>query len=115
MGYALGVLRIRYDDLVRLTPEELLACFEAYTAERDMHTRDAWQRMRLHAAITVQPHIGKKITPEELFPLPWDETEDEAAPVRLTAEERAAELERVKRLIRDRNEQAEKSHLSENK
>ena len=31
-----------------------------------------WERMRLLAAITIQPQCKKKITPEKLLPLPWD-------------------------------------------
>lgn len=31
-----------------------------------------WERMRLLATIAIQPHTKKKITPENLLPLPWD-------------------------------------------
>jgi hypothetical protein len=34
--------------------------------------RMEWERMRLLAAITIQPHCKKKMTPERLLPLPWD-------------------------------------------
>ena len=34
--------------------------------------RDTWERARTVAAIIIQPHVKKKITPRQLLPLPWD-------------------------------------------
>ena len=34
--------------------------------------REAWERARTVAAICIQPHVRKKITPRQLLPLPWD-------------------------------------------
>ena len=33
---------------------------------------DQWERMRLLATITIQPHVKGKVTPERLLPFPWD-------------------------------------------
>ncbi len=38
-----------------------------------------WERMRLLAAITIQPHC-KKITQEKLLPLPWDKASQKNHP-----------------------------------
>ena len=33
---------------------------------------EAWERARTIAAIIIQPHVKKRITPKQLLPLPWD-------------------------------------------
>jgi len=42
----------------------------------DTDFKDNWQRMRLLAAIVIQPHLDKRhrITPEKLLPFPWDKS-----------------------------------------
>lgn len=42
--------------------------------QRETDFKDRWNRMRLLATITIQPHLakGKKITAEKLLPFPWD-------------------------------------------
>ena len=59
--------------------------------------RDAWERARTIAAIVIQPHVKKKITPLQLLPLPWDKKKQNChseAP-KLTAEERLKRFEEV--------------------
>ena len=43
--------------------------------------RDAWNRMRLLAAITIQPHVKKKLTPELLIQFPWERKRNAEAPM----------------------------------
>jgi tRNA A37 methylthiotransferase MiaB len=49
------------------------------------------------AAITIQPHITKKITPQKLMPFSWDkrQTTPEANPENLTHEELAERRKKV--------------------
>lgn len=56
--------------------EEFAAVYKAYVEQRDTDFKDNWQRMRMLAAITIQPHLAKnkKITPEKLLPFPWEKT-----------------------------------------
>ena len=53
---------------------EFTAVHKAYATQRDTDYKDRWARMRMLAAITIQPHLarGKKITPEKLLPFPWE-------------------------------------------
>ena len=76
MGIALGCIRLSYDDFCKLDFEEFAAVYKAYAEQRDTDFKDNWQRMRLLAAIVIQPHLDKrhKITPEKLLPFPWDKT-----------------------------------------
>ena len=32
----------------------------------------AWNRMRLHAGIMIQPYMKRRMQPEQLLPFPWD-------------------------------------------
>ena len=61
--------------------QEFAAVYKAYAEQRDFDYKNSWERMRLLAAITIQPHLakGKKITPEKLLPFPWDKKKKVAA------------------------------------
>jgi len=65
MGMSVG-------DFCSLSPDEFAACCRAYADNAAATERGAWERTRLHAAICIQPHIKKKLTPRQLVPLPWD-------------------------------------------
>lgn len=45
---------------------------EAFSHSQEQHVEDSWERMRLLAAITIQPHCKNRIRKEQLVPLPWD-------------------------------------------
>ena len=87
------------EDFCALTPGELESVLEAHREWEEMVLHGDWERMRMLATITVQPHVKGKLTPEKLLPLPW---EHKRAPVeRLSMAERrermAAAIERGKR------------------
>lgn len=93
MGYGLGVVGLSLHDLEQLTPDEFGAVCDAHSRQTEDHVRDAWQRTRILATISVQPHTTRAITPEQLLPLPWDK------PTRPKAEE-APELSREEQRAR---------------
>lgn len=72
LGYALGCIRLTYDDFCRLLPEEFEEICKAYSAQSEAEDKGEWERMRLLAAITVQPHVKGKVNPQKLLPLPWE-------------------------------------------
>ncbi len=62
----------------------------------ESRSRDAWERTRIMAAISIQPHIKNKITPKQLLPMPWDDKKAEMRkPRRLTTEEQRKRFERL--------------------
>ena len=63
---------MRLDDFCRLSPEEFSSVSEAYSHNQEQRVEDSWERMRLQAAITIQPHCKNRIRKEQLVPLPWD-------------------------------------------
>lgn len=70
----------------------------------DGQNRDAWERARTVAAIVIQPHLKRKITPQQLLPLPWDRksrTMERVAAPRLSAEERLRRFEEAARRLAD--------------
>lgn len=84
----MGCIGLSYDDFCRLTPEQFDATFDAWRDMRDGDMRDNWQRMRMLATITIQPHCKKKITPNKLLPLPWEKVRAPKVPtVQLSADE----------------------------
>lgn len=52
--------------------EEFTLANRAWQDLEEQRLRGEWERIRMAAAILIQPHIRRKITPEKLLPLPWD-------------------------------------------
>lgn len=72
LGYALGCVRLSYDDFCRCTPSEFNCICKAYNEQREADYKDGWERMRLLATIVIQPHLRKKVTANNLLKFPWD-------------------------------------------
>ena len=73
LGFALGCVRLSYDDFCRCTPEEFNGICKAYHNQRETDYKNEWERMRMLATITIQPHTKSKITAQKLLPFPWEE------------------------------------------
>ncbi len=79
MGIAVGNIGLPYGDFCALTPGEFGYIYKAYSDERTAQYRDRWERVRMLAAITIQPYAKKGLTPHGLLPFPWDA---ESMPIR---------------------------------
>ncbi|MDE6498189.1 MAG: hypothetical protein K2L21_05975 [Muribaculaceae bacterium] len=87
-----------FGDFCACTIDELESIVKAWHDMDEARNRDAWERARLMAAIIIQPHLKKKITPRQLLPLPWDSKPsgkpcNDAAP--LSPEQRRERFERL--------------------
>lgn len=80
LGIAVGHIGMSYGDFCRLTPEEFSHIYKAYSDKSEGLYRDNWERMRLLACITIQPHVKNKLTPRGLFSFPWDDESKEKKP-----------------------------------
>ena len=58
-----------------MLPEEFEQVCKAYAEQSEAESRGEWERVRWMAAITIQPHVKGKITPQRLLPLPWEKTQ----------------------------------------
>ena len=72
LGFALGAVELTLRDWQGLTPEEWTAVADSYATSHEMDMHDGWERMRMLATITIQPHVKNRLTPDTLLPLPWD-------------------------------------------
>lgn len=72
LGIALGCIHLSYDDFCRLTPIEFEHIYKEFKDRQDADYKDEWERMRMLAAIVIQPHLKKKVTPQKLLPFPWE-------------------------------------------
>ena len=72
MGFALGCIHLSYDDFCRLAPDEFNSVCKVYLDQEQSQYKDSWERMRMLACITIQPHVKNKLTPQKLLPLSWD-------------------------------------------
>lgn len=55
-----------------MTTDEFVAMQKAYAEKARLMSYDNWDRIRTLAAIVIQPHCKRKITPRQLLPLPGD-------------------------------------------
>ncbi len=60
-----------------------------------------WERMRMHACITIQPHTKKKLTPKQLINFAWERKAKTETPLPGKEEQ----LERLHKLL-ERREKA---------
>ena len=95
LGHALGCMGLSLEGFCALTPAEFAAACKAYAEEREQGERRSWERMRLLAAVCIQPHIRKRISPQQLIPLPWDKPGRERGKETITAKEGKERLERL--------------------
>lgn len=72
MGFAIGGVGMSLGDFRLLTPAEFGAVGKAWSEGQENRERGGWERMRLLASITIQPHVKRRVTPQKLLPLPWD-------------------------------------------
>ncbi len=83
------------DDFCRLSPEEFGAVCKAWHENQEALIRGDWERMRMNATITIQPHLKKKVTPRQVLPLPWEGSKKKAEAPKVSAEEARKRFERL--------------------
>lgn len=84
-------------DFEASTPGEFEAICRAYHEAEESRMRESWERTRMLAAIVIQPHVKKRVTPRELLPFPWDNRRPDA-PVISKEEQRRRVGEILKRI-----------------
>lgn len=90
-----------YDDFCRCTPEEFKATTEAWNEMREAEERSSWERMRLLATITIQPHVRSRLTATKLLPFPWDKGQEEKRKAAIPTKEESRK--RMERLVAPKN------------
>lgn len=68
-------------DFELCTVPEFEAVVKAWHDKEEARMQTSWEIARMTAAITIQPHVKKKITPSSLLPFPWDKTKKKASPM----------------------------------
>lgn len=71
---AFGIVEVGLcrDDLLSMSLDEFEAIQKSYVEKVRNAAYDKWDRLRTLAAIVIQPHCKRKITPRQLLPLPGD-------------------------------------------
>ena len=96
---AVGCIGMPLEEFSKLYFEEFEGIFKAWREMNDAQERDAWERTRILATICIQPHVGKKITPKQILPLPWDKDyrKSRTDEPELTAEEQKARFDELRK------------------
>ncbi|MCM1293753.1 MAG: hypothetical protein NC230_09280 [Bacteroides sp.] len=68
----MGRFGLGYRETLMLRPEEFEEIAWRWHERQEHDARQAWERMRLHAVMTLQPHSSRTLRPDKLLPLPWD-------------------------------------------
>ncbi len=95
LSYSMASIGLSLDDFCRLTPGEFEAVCKAWRDYEERMMQDSWERMRMNATITIQPHIKGKMTPERLLPFPWEKSKKKAEAPKVSAEEARKRFERL--------------------
>ncbi len=72
LGIALGVVGLSFGDFCILTFDEFEAVMKAHKERQELREQGEWERMRLHAVMTMQPHCKKKLDPKKILPFDWE-------------------------------------------
>ena len=101
LGVAVGCIGLSLEEFGKLYFEEFESICKAWREKNEAQEREAWERTRILAAICIQPHVKKKITPRQLIPLPWDKEQRKSPKGKpeLTAEQQKARFEELKRKL----------------
>lgn len=102
LGYALGCIHLSYDDFCRLSPDEFNSVCKVYLDQEQAQYKDKWERMRMLACITIQPHVKNKLTPQKLLPLSWDRKKAGIKAEHVTAKEAEKRRKEIIALLGDK-------------
>lgn len=92
----MGRVHISYEDFCKCTPEEFEAVCKAWQETRDAEYKENWERIRLLATITIQPHVKQKITAQKLLPFAWDKkTFGIAESKQMTSKEKRERMDKI--------------------
>lgn len=102
-----GRTKIPYQELFCLSRNEIKSLVEGHESD----IKDFVEVIRLHASLTINPHVRKedksKIEPKRLWPLPWDKevknTETKTLEQRISKVKKLAEIYRAGKIIPKEN------------
>lgn len=95
LGFGIGIIGMSLDDWSGLSPDEFSAICQAYNDKEEARVHDEWERMRLLATITIQPHVKNRLQATKLLPLPWDGDRKKNGVPPVGKEEAKARLEQL--------------------
>ena len=72
----MGILRLSPSAFWSMTFGEVSLALDANRESEEMRERMEWERTRWLAAITINPHVKKRITPKDLATFPWEKKEN---------------------------------------
>ena len=95
---------LKLDDFLEMDRDEFEAACESFADHEERQERDRWERTRLLGLMAVQPWCKKRMTAEQLLPLPWDRREEAREPehVRLSHAERLRRMEEARKRMGER-------------
>ena len=89
-----------YNDFCLCTPEEFSFIYKAYIDNEEARARSEWERMRMLATITIQPHVKGHIKPQKLLSFPWEKPKPKPAP-KITMEEHGKRIKELMNRIKE--------------
>ena len=63
-------------------------------------TEDTWERIRLQAVMTMQPHCKKRLIPERILPFAWEKEKKKPSIPQVDKETAKKRMEKIVRKVR---------------
>lgn len=73
MQWGLGMMGMSVDEFFDISFRQFTNKLKGFNDHIDNQARQQWESLRLHAATLVQSWTGKKVDPERMWELRWDE------------------------------------------
>ena len=66
------MMGLGYDELYSLTPRSFNNRLEGFKTYQEQLSQNQWEQTRIILMGCLSPHSKKKLKPQEVLPLPWD-------------------------------------------
>lgn len=101
MGLAIGCFGMSMADFCNCDFDEFESISKSWHEMTEYREREEWERMRILAAICIQPHTKKRITPKQLIRMPWDHEKPKRNAPEISLEQQRKRFEKIKNHLHD--------------
>lgn len=98
----MGAMHMSRGDFMALTPTQWEHAARAWLDTRQADDRTQWERTRMLAMCTIQPHVTKRLKAEDVMRFDWDNEQRTRALTDAPQPTRAEALERLEAVARAR-------------
>lgn len=76
IGIGVGAIGMSYSDFLKLDADAFFEITKAYYDKEEARKKEEWERTRMLASVTIQPHYKETISPRDVMRFVWDKEQD---------------------------------------